>query len=518
MTLPETAPTRSHPFVQRRRAFFCLLAAAWLFSLGWSSPASAGEWEPVAPGISYREFVLDGPTHVFVARMDIDATQAVLESSLATGSLAQGLETVSEMARRYDQTLSAWGGTWGPRSRVVVAVNGSSYFPDTGVPYGGFIHDGWYVKRFGDSAGTSGLAWGSDRQATIGGCVTNPEEANVVTNLETGEQMEILAVNDPVHRKGLLLFTPQYDGWTPEGLAKAEVVLEVSRPVGVVPLPGGAHAVVVEVRDGKGHTPILFNQVVLAARGKTALGFALALNPGDEVSISQEINDRGDNCRSAPRLDWSYVYAAIGGGFGFLRGGEIRHGDEYGATTHVPRTAFCVNDVHVDFVVVDGREEGYSAGMSLDEVAAFCRDELDDTDGINQDGGGSSAMWVHGRIVNHPSDGSERAVANGMMMTVLEPPARSNRFAPGFRVLVQRSAEVRLGPGFNYPVLSSLRVGTLAELLPTSPELQGIFATGMFWWKVNYDGQAGWVPEASLVTQPQALAVFQMPTFPVVFP
>jgi hypothetical protein len=48
--------------------------------------------------------------------------------------------------------------------------------------------------------------------------------------------------------------------------------------------------------------------------------------------------------------------------------------------------------------------------------------------------------------------------------------------------------------------------------------LQGIFATGMFWWKVNYDGQAGWVPEASLVTQPQALAVFQMPTFPVVFP
>lgn len=72
------------------------------------------------------------------------------------------------------------------------------------------------------------------------------------------------------------------------------------------------------------------------------------------------------------------------------------------------------------YVVVDGRQPGYSAGMTLRELAAFLR-ELGADEALNLDGGGSSAMVVPDlrgdsavTIVNRPSDKTERRVANGV--------------------------------------------------------------------------------------------------------
>ncbi len=58
-------------------------------------------------------------------------------------------------------------------------------------------------------------------------------------------------------------------------------------------------------------------------------------------------------------------------------------------------------------VVVDGRQPGYSEGMSLYELAMFLR-ELGCTDAVNLDGGGSSILVMHDdsgsdRMVNDPS-------------------------------------------------------------------------------------------------------------------
>jgi exopolysaccharide biosynthesis protein len=63
------------------------------------------------------------------------------------------------------------------------------------------------------------------------------------------------------------------------------------------------------------------------------------------------------------------------------------------------------------FVVADGRREGVP-GMTLPELAQFMDQELDACAAMNLDGGGSSAMWVRGEIVNRPSDGAERKVGN----------------------------------------------------------------------------------------------------------
>jgi exopolysaccharide biosynthesis protein len=61
-------------------------------------------------------------------------------------------------------------------------------------------------------------------------------------------------------------------------------------------------------------------------------------------------------------------------------------------------------------VVADGRREGVP-GPTLPELAALMV-ELGACTAVNLDGGGSSALWLRDRIVNQPSDGAERRVAN----------------------------------------------------------------------------------------------------------
>ncbi|MBW6458077.1 MAG: phosphodiester glycosidase family protein, partial [FCB group bacterium] len=87
-----------------------------------------------------------------------------------------------------------------------------------------------------------------------------------------------------------------------------------------------------------------------------------------------------------------------------------------------PRTAIGFNQdsTKVYFVVVDGRQAGYSVGMSLYEMAAFMKD-IGIAHAVNLDGGGSSSMVVRNYVMNKPSDGSERSVSNGIICVSTAP-------------------------------------------------------------------------------------------------
>jgi exopolysaccharide biosynthesis protein len=85
-----------------------------------------------------------------------------------------------------------------------------------------------------------------------------------------------------------------------------------------------------------------------------------------------------------------------------------------------PRTALGWNDEHFFLVVVDGRQEALSVGMTYRELAALMR-RLGCTHAMNLDGGGSSTLWLGGRIMNSPSDGRERPVANSLIVISDEP-------------------------------------------------------------------------------------------------
>ena len=90
-----------------------------------------------------------------------------------------------------------------------------------------------------------------------------------------------------------------------------------------------------------------------------------------------------------------------------------------------PRTAVGLDARRTKLVilVVDGRKPGIAVGMSYDELATEMI-RLGCRDAINLDGGGSSVMAIRDpakgdfRILNEPSDGRERAVANVLGVSV----------------------------------------------------------------------------------------------------
>lgn len=91
---------------------------------------------------------------------------------------------------------------------------------------------------------------------------------------------------------------------------------------------------------------------------------------------------------------------------------ELPGSDFFTRAPH-PRTAIGISADGMDvyFVVADGRREGVP-GPTLEEMGLFMRSQLGVCSALNLDGGGSSEMVVNGRIVNQPSDGVERPVAN----------------------------------------------------------------------------------------------------------
>jgi exopolysaccharide biosynthesis protein len=84
--------------------------------------------------------------------------------------------------------------------------------------------------------------------------------------------------------------------------------------------------------------------------------------------------------------------------------------------TKHPRTAVAkLKDGKFLMVTVDGRSEE-SAGINLSDLAAFLI-EMGATDAMNLDGGGSTTMFLDGKIVNKPSDKEgERRVSDAILV------------------------------------------------------------------------------------------------------
>ena len=68
-------------------------------------------------------------------------------------------------------------------------------------------------------------------------------------------------------------------------------------------------------------------------------------------------------------------------------------------------------------ITVDGRSEA-SGGIGLQDLAEYLL-SLGATDAMNLDGGGSTTMFVDGKVVNKPSDKEgERKVSDAILVTL----------------------------------------------------------------------------------------------------
>jgi len=125
---------------------------------------------------------------------------------------------------------------------------------------------------------------------------------------------------------------------------------------------------------------------------------------------------------TADRLVSEGVWNTLSFGPALVDGGEIVSGiDEVEVDTNFgnhsiqgqqPRTAVGFVDTnHLVLVVVDGRDAGYSRGVTMTELAQIMQD-LGATAAYNIDGGGSSTMYFDGQVINQPSNGGERATSD----------------------------------------------------------------------------------------------------------
>lgn len=473
-------------------------------------PVSA-QWTDVATGITYREFTLPGPVQVFVARADRSMTHWTIDSMASRGMVKGSRETVADMAVRYDDSIVFDGS----RYDVKVAINGDYFNMTTGVSDGGQILAGWFAKRYGEYSGLSGFVWTTDRKCFLGGNVRNgPDRQNVL--FADRAKMKIDALNTRRGENELALYTPQYAGNTGTDAGGVEVVLGVTAPLCLMPKPPGTKARVVSIRDKAGATPLLFDQAVLSAHGKAATELLRHVKVGQDLHINLELKDYGTESGNLPPGNWRNAYAGIGGPKRILINGRIpkdwevkaaqyaKEGKKHGSVIQDPRTAIAFDDRYVYFLVIDGRSKA-SIGMTFTETAIFCKDELKATHAILQDGGGSSTLWLDGKIMNNPSGktgvdkaGALRPVANGWMIALVLPPKQSDAFKAGQTVRFKAEGDLRTGPGSTLDPIGKAAANQEAILL--AHRLAGIAAKGRNWWFCRCRDMEGWISEDQIAT------------------
>lgn len=180
-------------------------------------------------------------------------------------------------------------------------------------------------------------------------------------------------------------------------------------------------------KSNDGASPTLTkDSIVLTARG-TAVDGIDDYEIGDNVAIDMTVRDV-----SGRNNDWTDAKLVIGGHSPLVLDGLSTGNTD---STHYPSTIVGYkNDGTFILIQNDGRQPTWSTGIAVSQG-----DELASLFGINScihlDGGGSSTMVVGEELVNHPSDGSTRAVINGLALvtTTDRAPQADFEITPPFR-------------------------------------------------------------------------------------
>lgn len=128
-------------------------------------------------------------------------------------------------------------------------------------------------------------------------------------------------------------------------------------------------------------------------------------------SLTQPSADNWEVIGGGPRLVHNGIASPKTNDVAALHRKNIRH----------PRTAVGLDatGTKLTILVVDGRKRGVALGMTFSELAAEMV-RLGCKEALNLDGGGSSLLAVQDpktgrmKILNHPTDGHERAVVNAL--------------------------------------------------------------------------------------------------------
>ena len=392
--------------------------------------------EPVAPGVLSAEYDLvteAGPIVAYVIAVAPNRGDVRVDSAIASNVLSSSGENVSSMARRTD---------------AVAGIN-ADYFDigNTNRPTNILVKSARLLqsprKRYSLVIPRSG----------------GPQivESSFTGTLQiAGHDAQLDAVNDlPPPGGGITLVTPEY-GPVP---ALDNVTLIAMTPTGGTP-PFTTYRVT-SIADNTRTAPPGY----YAAVGLNAYGGSGVPNPGDTLAATGDLSPVG--------ID--EIAAAVGGGPLILQNGEWTddpdgpNGGDYSARS--PSSGAAIRpDGTLLLIEVDGRQPERSVGVTRREFAALMR-SLGAMRGLAFDGGGSSAMAVRAlgmrdaALENHPSDGVERPVADGIFVYSSAPSGPAE-------ALVMRPDTVRAVAGASVDLrLAAIDRGDHAAALPAPPSV-----------------------------------------------
>ena len=372
-----------------------LLLPALLGLLASCSQEAPVKFDEVGPGLAYaHETVAKVPWSIHVVRVD-RAEAALSLHSVHAGGVALGLEPLSVQLKRIPATLGT----------PVAAVNGDFYQRErayAGDPRGLQIVDGELISA---PSGGFSIGWDGAGQPQV-----LQLKSQFVVQWPDGTT-GTFGLNEETKPDTAVLYTPAV-GPSTNTAGGRELVLE---PVGDPKLPlhlnSSLTVRVREVRDG-GNSKLGDGTLVLSV-GSGLTRKLPKVEPGAELKLSLATIPQAGNLRDA-----------LSGGPLLVTAGKAlkihpAESDSYAVTSMTerhPRSAIGWNRSHIFLVEVDGRQKDLSVGMTLEELGGFMA-RLGCEEAMTLDGGGSSTLWLDGRVRNSPCEGSERPIANGLVVT-----------------------------------------------------------------------------------------------------
>jgi hypothetical protein len=372
--------------VVRRAVIYALLAG--LFAAVGADAAVPIRGQTLLPGVVYSrqvEFTGHGPVVIHVISAPKPTGLYALKPVLSNNAI-MGRERVTSMQKRVSAEAT------------VAGVNGDLFSWTDGHPTGGLIRGGILDSGPVDFRSTVGVD-------TDG--VLRVERVRLAGTWQGTGQRRILGINEVPRPNRTTLYTRAWGARTPAENAGAQAIIQpfpATKPN--TPLTG----VVTQYVSG-GNQPIPPDGAVLVARGAQA-GFLSAEAPiGANVTVLLTLTP-----------PWANVLEALGGGPVIVREGKPVFRSLEGFTTDQlayrhPRTGVGQTaDGRILLVAVDGRQPGYSTGLTNFELALTMM-RLGCVTASALDAGGSTTMAFDGKLLNRPSDsGGERAVAETLTL------------------------------------------------------------------------------------------------------
>jgi hypothetical protein len=342
----------------------------------------------VAPGLTYKAIVDSrGPNHIY--ELIVDIHQALTMDVALAGDQLGTMERTSSMAARHG---------------AIAAINGD-FGALPGYPMDRFAEDG-DLKINSVNVGTDNFAVSQDETSVNLGL---PSLAWNFTEVDAAKTRPIARWNYSAPTSSqFAVYTPARGTYIAPPGSSCYAQLSGGGPL------GWANSQKSVTRDYVVDQAVCQSTAVLPPSD----GAVLVAVPGTTQAQTLTRLTVGETIRLTWSFGWRDAVDVIGGYPMLVKGGKVVATDcAQSICDRHPRTGVGIrSDGKLILAVVDGRQPGYSVGMTTVELGGLFK-WLGAVTAMNMDGGGSSTMVVNGQVKNRPSDSTgERAVTSALLV------------------------------------------------------------------------------------------------------